>query len=93
MFASENVRFLREGKQPILGKTNALSEYKKDKSKIIFGKNMTLQSAGDLAYAVTTYQLKSDQKTIEKGNIVQIWKFFGSKWQIVMDIFSPIPEK
>ncbi len=54
---------------------------------------MTLQSAGDLAYAVTTYELKSDAKTIEKGNIVQIWKYFRGKWQIVMDIFSPIPEK
>ncbi len=92
IFAAENTRFLREGKFPILGKANALALYKKNKSKITFGKNMTLQSAGDLAYSVTTYELKDGAKTIEKGNAVEVWKLFGGSWQIVMDVFAPIPE-
>jgi len=54
---------------------------------------MTLQSAGNLAYSMTTYELKEAAKTIEKGNTVQIWKFTGGKWQIVMDVFAPIPAK
>ena len=93
MFASENVRLLRGGKLPIAGKANALAEYKKDKRTVTFGKNMTLQSAGDLAYSVTTYEMKDAAKTIEKGHTIQIWKFFGGSWQIVMDVFSPIAEK
>ncbi len=93
MFASENVRLLREGKFPILGKAAALAAYKKDKRAVTFGKNMTLQNAGDLAYSVTTYELKEAGKTVEKGNIVQIWKFTNGVWQIVMDVFSPIPDK
>lgn len=93
IFASENVRLLRGRKFPILGKAAALAEYKKDKRIVAFGKNMTLQNAGDLAYSVTTYELKDALKTVEKGNAVQIWKFSGGKWQIVMDVFSPIPEK
>lgn len=91
-FASEDVRFLREGKQPIVGKAKAFSDFKKDKRTIVFGKNMTLQSAGDLAYAVTTYTLKNGD-VVEKGNTIQIWKFIANKWQIVADVFAPIPEK
>lgn len=93
MFAVENVRLLREGKFPIVGKASALAEYRKNKSKITFGKNMSLQSAGNLAYTVTTYQLKDNAKTIEKGNVVQVWKYSGGNWQIVMDVFAPIPDK
>lgn len=91
-FAVEDVRFLRDGKFPIIGKNNALAEVK-TKLKITFGKNVTMQSAGDLAYSVTTYEMKNNEKTAEKGNIVQIWKLIGGKWQIVLDVFAPIPEK
>lgn len=89
-FASDDARFLREGKFSIVGKNNALSEIK-SKGKITFGKNVTIQSAGDLGYSVTTYETKSGEKTTEKGNIVQIWKLLGGKWQIVLDVFAPIP--
>lgn len=92
-FASDDVRFLREGKQPIVGKNNALDVYKNDKRAIVYGRAMTLQSAEDFAYSITTYELKSDKKTIEKGNAVQVWKFFAGKWQIVADVFAPIPVK
>jgi ketosteroid isomerase-like protein len=91
-FAAEDVRFLRDGKFPIIGKNNAVAEVKTN-SKITFGKNVTMQSAGDLAYSVTTYEMKNGEKTTEKGNIVQIWKLIGGKWQIVLDVFAPIPEK
>ena len=93
MFAAEDVRFLREEKLPITGKKDALTAVKNVKSKISFGKKMILQSAGDLAYSNTTYQLINGDKIIEKGNTVQVWKFRNGKWQIVMDVFSPIPQK
>jgi len=89
IFAAEDVRFLREGKFPIQGKSNAPTESKK--SKITFGKGVTMQSAGDLGYSITTYEMKSGEKTIEKGNIVQVWKLIGGKWQIVLDVFAQIP--
>ena len=92
IFVAEDARFLREGKFPILGKANALNETK-SKSKIVFGKQMTQQSAGDLAYVVTTYELKNSEKTIEKGNIIQVWKLAGGRWQIVADVFAPVPNE
>lgn len=88
-YAADYVRFLREGKLPIIGKNNALAEVGKDK--VTFGKNMTLQSAGDLGYVVTSYELKNGDKITEKGNIIQFWKLIGGKWQIVLDVVVPIP--
>lgn len=90
IFASEDVRFLREGKFPILGKKAAL-DAAKSKSKIRFGKQMTQQSAGDLAYVVTTYEMKAGEKVTEKGNVIQVWKLTGNQWQIVADVFAPVP--
>jgi hypothetical protein len=29
----------------------------------------------------------------DDGNAVEVWKFFDGNWQIVMDVFAPIPEK
>ncbi len=51
---------------------------------------MTLSSAGDLAYSVTTFQLKDGAgKITEQGNSVQIWKLRSDgKWQIVL-VFAP----
>ena len=90
-FAADYARFLREGKFPILGKSNAPAET--SKSKILFGKSVMMQSAGDLGYSITTYEMKNGDKVTEKGNIIQVWKLFGGRWQIVLDIFAPIPEK
>lgn len=88
-FLSTDVRFLREGKFPIIGKNNALATV--GKSRIVFGKDMTLQSAGNLAYVVTTFDMKNGDQTVERGNIIQVWKLLGGKWQIVADVIAPIP--
>ncbi len=93
LFAADDIRILRDGKQPISGKNNVLAELKKVKAGISFGKKMTLEGAGNLAYLNTTYQMKKGNKITEQGSIVQIWKLRGSKWQIVFDVFAPILSK
>ncbi len=90
IFAAEDIRLLREDKFPILGKKAAL-EAVKGKSSIKFGKQMTQQSAGNLAYVVTNYELRAGEKTIEKGSLIQMWKLHGGSWQIVFDVFAPVP--
>lgn len=89
-FAAEDARFLREGKFPVLGRADAPIEPKK--TKITFGKRMTLQSADDLAYSVTTYEIKDAAgKTTEKGNSVQIWKLKrDGEWRIVLDVLASV---
>jgi ketosteroid isomerase-like protein len=90
-YADDNIRSYREGKLPILGKKNALSELKSDKSEISFAKRSTALTAGDLGYILNTYTKSKGSKQIEKGNYLQTWKFYGGKWHIVLDIFKPIP--
>ncbi len=93
MFLADDVRLYREGKFPFLGKNSALAQAKKEKDNVTFGKKMTLQSAGDLAYSNVTYESRKNGKPVEKGNTVQIWSYRNGKWQIVVDIFHPTPEK
>lgn len=92
-FAADDIRVLREGKMPILGKNAFLSELKKNKMSVAFTKRGSFFGAADLAYISNTYVLTRADKTVEKGNFVQIWKLRGGKWQIVLDLFNPIPEE
>jgi ketosteroid isomerase-like protein len=92
-FAAGDIRVLREGKMPILGKDNFLAELKKNKIRVAFAKRSVFFGAADLAYTTNTYSLTRADKTIEKGNFMQIWKLRDGKWQIVLDVFNPIPEK
>jgi ketosteroid isomerase-like protein len=92
-FLAEDARLLRDGKQPILGRQNALAEFKNDKTRIFFAKRSVFVGAADMAYISNSYTIGDKSgKQIEKGNFLQIWKLRGGKWQIVLDAFLPIPE-
>lgn len=82
---ADDVRVLREGKLPIIGKKNALSVLKKEVSLKHFPKLKLGFGIQDLAYTFGTYDSPND-----KGNFVEIWKFRKGKWQIVLNIVSPI---
>ena len=93
-FLAEDARLLREGKQPILGRQNALAEFKNNKTQIFFAKLSVFVGAADMAYISNSYTISDrNGKQIEKGNFLQIWKLRGGKWQIVLDAFLPVPEK
>lgn len=90
MFLADDARLLREGKMPFVGKKEALSALKNDKSKIKFVKRSVFTSAADMAYLTNGYTLfDKNGKETEKGNFVQVWKLRDGKWQIVLDIFTP----
>lgn len=94
MFLAEDVRGYREGKTPFLGKKSALDGLKKDNLKIKFAKRSVFLSAADLAYMSNGYTFfDKDGKEAEKGNFLQIWKLRNGKWQIVLDLFNPLPAK
>jgi Domain of unknown function (DUF4440) len=78
---------------PIFGKDNFLAELKKNKIDIDFAKRSVFFGAADLSYVTNTYTLRNADKSIEKGNFMQIWKMRGGKWQIVLEILNPIPEE
>ncbi len=94
-YFADDVRILREGKMPIIGKQNALAAYKNDKSLVSFGKRSVFVGAADMSYNTNSYTLiDKSGKVIEKGNFLQVWKLRGNIWQIVFDIFLPVaPEQ
>jgi ketosteroid isomerase-like protein len=92
-YAASDIRVLREGQMPILGKDAFLAELKKNKIDVAFAKRSAFFGAGDLAYTTNSYTLTRADKTTEKGNFMQVWKLRGGKWRIVLDVFHPIPEE
>lgn len=89
-YLSENVRGYREGKMPILGR-KALAAEVASLKKLSFARKSVFFGTADLAYTMNTYSSTDDQGRSENGNFLQIWKFTDGKWQIVLDIFKPIP--
>jgi len=91
-YLAEDVRLLRDGKMPIIGKQNALDEIKNNKGATNFAKRSIFVGAADMAYISNSYFVADKSgKTIEKGNFLQVWKLRGNKWQIVFDVFVPSP--
>jgi ketosteroid isomerase-like protein len=93
-YLADDARFLREGKMPIVGKEAALKEFKKDKSYFFATKRSVFIGAADMAYIANNY-LKSDAggRNAENGYFLQVWKLRNGKWQIVLDVQMPMPEK
>jgi ketosteroid isomerase-like protein len=91
-YFADDVRVLREGKMPIIGKQAALDEFKNNRSKVNFAKRSVFVGAADMAYITNFYNVTDrNAKIIEKGNFLQVWKLRGGKWQIVFDVFVPAP--
>lgn len=91
-FAAEDLRMLRDGNFPFVGKKNALDFLKKDKiASVKFTKRMFFVGAGDLAYLSDVYAITKSDKSIVKGNLAQIWRLRNGNWQIVMDVWNIIP--
>jgi hypothetical protein len=90
-YAAKDIRSFRENTLPMLGKGAVLSYIKKAKGKTMLTKRSVFVGAADLAYVVNTYSRTNEDGSAEKGNFMQIWKLIGDRWQIVLDIFKPIP--
>ncbi len=79
---ADNVRVLREGKLPIIGKKLADKELKNAAKELSLQPKFTFDIK-NLAYTYGKYE--SDK---EKGSFVEIWKYHNGKWQIVLDIYT-----
>ena len=90
-YAASEARMFREDKQPIIGRDKIVSELKSQKSKVEFKKRSVFFESADVAYITNSYTMTKADKSIEKGNFLQIWKFIDGRWQIVIDVFAPLP--
>lgn len=97
-FFADDVVVLRDGEMPLQGKTTAFLGLEKldakfpPRSFLNFSGNIS-DVFGNMMYAYGTYQLTHEDKTVSRWNFVQIWKYRGGRWEIVLDIFNQIPEK
>ncbi|MEP7213952.1 MAG: hypothetical protein ABI791_12795 [Acidobacteriota bacterium] len=92
-YAAKNVRAFREGSMPMIGRDKLLSFIKKGKTKTTLTKRTTFFGSADIAYVINTYSQTKQDKSVEKGNFMQIWKLIDGRWEIVLDIFKPTPAK
>jgi ketosteroid isomerase-like protein len=93
-FADDDVKFFREGEFPGTGRSNLLSRIKKYRAAVAFPKRSVFFESADIAYVNNSYSFVSDKNVVvEAGNFLQLWKFIGGRWKIVLDIFKPFPAK
>lgn len=87
-YASPEVRLYRAGNLPYIGRdasAAALAKIQGRFKSVPIGGDVAL--AGDLGYTQGTYELAdANQKVIERGSYVRIWKRQESVWQIVLDV-------
>jgi ketosteroid isomerase-like protein len=92
---AEDVRLYREEKLPFIGKKSALDEIQKEQANIKSGRISDEKCDGeaDFKYCYGIMELTKKDKSVEKGNLMRIWKFRNSSWQILLEIYSPLPDK
>jgi ketosteroid isomerase-like protein len=88
-FAADDVRILRDGAPPIIGKKNAI-EAMNEYLSVEFPKKVSLFQSADLAYTWNPCQFDNSSEGMSKGNCLHIWKLRNKKWWIVLGVFAPI---
>ena len=89
-FAAKDVRLLRDGDPPILGKKNVVSEMKRYIA-ATFPKRVVAFQSADMAYIWNPCEFTNSVEGMDKGNCLHIWKLRDKKWWIVLGIFARLP--
>jgi ketosteroid isomerase-like protein len=88
--ASPEVRLYRAGNLPYIGRDASaavLAKIQGEFKSLPLGGDVS--RAGDLGYTHGTYELTdANQKVIERGSYVRIWKKQGGRWQVVLDVIN-----
>ena len=104
-FAATGVRLFRNGKQPIVGKADAVAAVASTTATWTWEPAFAdVSISGDLGFTYGTYRLtKSDPSLkeadkIETGNYFRIWKsenniVEGTKLKVVADLLDPVVEE
>ncbi len=91
-FADRNIRMLREGKPPVTGSKNIGDALKGSAGRLENNKRLAFIGTRDLAYVDGGYKRTDRGTVVESGNFLQVWRFDGKYWKIVLDVFKPVPD-
>jgi ketosteroid isomerase-like protein len=98
IFAAEDVRLFRNGKQPFIGKVLAAAAL--PESSVIWTWEPAfadVSQSEDLGYSYGSYELVKRDTTsktpakLEVGNYYRIWKKQRNAWKVVADLLDPLP--
>jgi 1-aminocyclopropane-1-carboxylate deaminase/D-cysteine desulfhydrase-like pyridoxal-dependent ACC family enzyme len=90
-YVNEESRLLREGEQPIIGKTKILeyvSNINRQYSFTIIDGNIS--RIKDFGYVYGTLEITENGKS-EQFNYIRMWKNESGNWEIIIELFSPLP--
>ena len=96
-YFADDVVVLREGHKTFYGKTDGFLGLEKVDAQFPQGSYLDFKANvspvfGNMMYAHGVYQLTHKDKSITKWNFAQIWKHRNGRWQIVADLFTPVPK-
>jgi len=88
-FGANDMRFLRDGMPPIIGRKNVTAETK-DYIAVKFPFKVALIESGDMAYSWNVCEYANSEEGLERGNCLHIWKLRDKKWYIVLGAFARV---
>ena len=89
-YAGDDVRILRDGAPPIIGKKMAVKAMN-DYVSVMFPRKYVLFQSTDMAYTWNPCNFDNTSEGMVEGNCLHIWKLRKKKWYIVLGVFAPIP--
>ncbi len=92
-YSVDDLRFLRGGSLPIIGKTKAHALMVKKPGAVSWQPDGgEVSVSGDLGYTYGTYEFKSRSEE-EKGFYLRVWKMQpDGNWRVVLDVFNVLPK-
>ena len=95
-YSASNVRLFRNNHYPLLGGDAIRQLLSTIPSSQLTWQPLAadISRSGDLGYTHGTYVLKNtseDEKIIERGNYLRIWKREKGDWKVIVDVANPLP--
>lgn len=88
-FAAKEVRLLREGDPPIIGRKRVVQETQ-DYRSITYPKRVVLNESADMAYVWNPCEYADSDEGVERGNCLHIWKLRNKNWHITLGVLSRV---
>ena len=88
-FASDEVRLLREGDPPIVGKKRVIAETR-DYRSVTYPARVVLNESADMAYVWNPCEYADSDEGAERGNCLHIWKLNDKRWYVTLGVLSRV---
>ena len=88
-FGAQEMRLLREGDPPIVGRKKVVAETQ-DYRSVSYPKKVVMNESADLAYVWNPCEYADSDEGLERGNCLHIWKLDEKRWQVTLGVLSRV---